>query len=135
MNTLDKKIVLLLVEDEKILANTLEEKLVSEGFTVLKAYDGEEGLKMALENHPNLILLDLLMPKVDGITMLKGLRKDSWGARAAVIILTNLESSDKISETLDVSFGNVFEYMLKTNWSLEDIVARIKERLQIKDSK
>ncbi len=132
MEKLDKKIVLLIVEDEKILANTLEDKLISEGFDVLKASDGDEGLKLALDNHPNLILLDLLMPKIDGITMLKELRKDSWGARAAVIILTNVESSDKISESLDTSFGNVFEYMLKTNWSLEDIVARIKERLNLK---
>ncbi|HEY5588140.1 MAG TPA: response regulator [Candidatus Paceibacterota bacterium] len=132
MNILNKKILLLIVEDEKMLASTLEEKLVSEGFEVLKASDGGEGLKLALDNHPNLILLDLLMPKVDGITMLKELRKDPWGARASVIILTNLESSDKISETLDIGFGNVFEYMLKTNWSLEDIVSRIKERLDLK---
>lgn len=132
MNTLNKKILLLIVEDEKMLASTLEEKLLSEGFEVLKASDGGEGLKLALDNHPNLILLDLLLPKVDGITMLKELRKDSWGARASVIILTNLESSDKISETLDIGFGNVFEYMLKTNWSLEEIVSRIKERLDLK---
>jgi DNA-binding response OmpR family regulator len=128
----NKKLVLLIVEDEKILANTLEEKLISEGFDVLKASDGGEGLKLALDKHPNLILLDLLMPKIDGITMLKELRKDSWGSRAAVIILTNVESSDKISESLDTGFGNVFEYILKTNWSLEDIASRIKERLNLK---
>ena len=100
MDKINKKIVLLIVEDEKILSDTLEEKLVSEGFEVLKAIDGEEGLKLALDSHPNLILLDLLMPKVDGITMLKKLRKDTWGERANVIILTNVESSDKISESL-----------------------------------
>lgn len=128
----NKKVVLLIVEDEKILADTLGDKLTSEGFQVFKAFDGEEGLKIALDNHPNLILLDLLMPKVDGITMLKKLRDDEWGARAAVIILTNLEGSDKISESLDIGVGNIFEYMLKTDWSLEDIVFRIKERLELK---
>ncbi len=128
----DKKNVLLIVEDEKILLETLKEKLESEGFNVVTALDGSEGLKMAIDNHPDLILLDLLLPKVDGITMLKQLRKDKWGSKAPVIILTNVESSDKIAESLSVGFGDVFEYMLKTNWSLEDMVVRIKERLALK---
>ena len=131
-NNTDKKIVLLIVEDEKTLADTLEERLKSEGFDVLKASDGGQGLKLALDNHPNLILLDLLMPKVDGLTMLNLLRKDKWGKNASVIILTNVESSDKVADTIGLGFGNVFEYMLKTNWSLDDMVARIKERLEIK---
>lgn len=132
MNKLDKKNVLLIIEDEKTLSDTLEERLTSEGFEVFKAADGDEGLKLALDKHPNLILLDLLMPKVDGITMLKELRKDAWGKRASVIILTNVESSDKIADTIGLGFGNIFEYIIKTNWSLDDVVARIKERLKIK---
>ena len=60
MIKLSKKILLLIVEDEIILADTLEEKLKSEGFEVIKAYNGEEGLNIALTKHPNLILLDLL---------------------------------------------------------------------------
>lgn len=131
-NNIDKKIVLLIVEDEKTLADTLEERLKSEGFDVLKASDGGQGLKLALGSRPNLILLDLLMPKVDGLTMLKLLRKDKWGKNAPVIILTNVESSDRVAETIGLGFGNVFEYMLKTNWSLDDMVVRIKERLEIK---
>ncbi|HEY5588320.1 MAG TPA: response regulator [Candidatus Paceibacterota bacterium] len=132
MNKIEKKIVLLVVEDEKTLADTLEERLISEGFEVVKAFDGGEGLKLALGKHPDLILLDLLMPKVDGLTMLKELKKDSWGKNASVIILTNVESSDKIAEAASLGFGNVFEYMLKTNWSLDEMVSRIKERLQLK---
>ncbi len=132
MNIQNKKIVLLIVEDEKTLTDTLEERLVSEGFEVLKASDGGEGLKIALDKHPNLILLDLLMPKVDGLTMLKDLRKDNWGKSASVIILTNVESSDKVADTIGLGFGNVFEYMIKTNWSLDDMVARIKDRLELK---
>ena len=132
MSEINKKMVLLIVEDEKTLADTLEERLMSEGFEVLKATDGGEGLKLALDSHPNLILLDLLMPKTDGLSMLKELRKDDWGKKASVIILTNVESSDKVAETIGLGFGNVFEYMLKTNWSLDEMVARIKERLEIK---
>ena len=132
MDKIDKKIVLLIVEDEKTLADTLEERLISEGFEVLKASDGGVGLKFALDKHPDLILLDLLMPKVDGLTMLSELRKDTWGKSASVIILTNVESSDKVADTMGLGFGNVFEYMLKTNWSLDEMVLRIKERLQLK---
>ena len=71
MNKLNQKILILVVEDEEILAKTLQDKLVSEGFEVLKAYDGVEGLKLATNEHPDLILLDLLMPKMDGMGMLK----------------------------------------------------------------
>ena len=132
MKKLERKTLLLLVEDEKTLSETLEERLLLEGFDVIRASDGEKGLELALGKHPDLILLDLLMPKVDGITMLKELRKDSWGVNASVIILTNVESSDKVAETIGLGFSNVFEYMVKTNWSLDDMVARIKERLNLK---
>jgi len=131
MDKITKKNVLLIVEDEKVLSNTLEERLLSEGFNVIKAFDGEEGLKLALENHPDLILLDLLMPKVDGLTMFKKLRADSWGEYAPVIILTNADSSSKVAEAMDVGHSDTFEYILKTSLSLEGVVARIKKRLNI----
>jgi DNA-binding response OmpR family regulator len=132
INKSTKDKVLLIVEDEKTLSDTLEDRLLSEGFEVLKATDGEKGLTLALVNHPDLILLDLLMPKVDGISMLKKLRGDSWGKSAPVIILTNVESSDKVADAIGLGYGDTFEYMLKTNWSLDDMVVRIKEKLDIK---
>lgn len=134
MNNTDKKLKILIIEDEKILSDSLEEKLLSEGFEVFKGFDGEEGLKLALANHPDLILLDILMPKVDGITMLRGLRKDSWGAHAAVIILTNVSDASKVAEVLASGFADIddtYEYLVKTDWSLDAIVAKIKQRLQI----
>ena len=65
----DKKRLLLIVEDETIVIKMMAEKLVSEGFEVIKAYDGLQGLKVAESEHPDLVLLDLLMPKMDGMTM------------------------------------------------------------------
>lgn len=129
----DLNVLILVVEDEKILANILEEKLISEGFGVSKAYDGEEGLKLALLNHPNLILLDLLMPKVDGMTLLRELRKDvSWGKHVPVIILTNLSSHDE-QRNRDIVDLEPSYYFMKTDKSVEEIVEKIKERLEIKN--
>ena len=62
MNEVNKKILILVIEDETILANALKEKLENEGFKVSSAYDGAEGLALALQEHPDLILLDLLIP-------------------------------------------------------------------------
>lgn len=135
MEKLYKKILILVVEDEKILINILEEKLMSEGFRVDKAFDGEQGLQIALKEHPDLILLDLLLPKVDGMSMLKKLRKDVWGSHAEVIILTNIKDTNKMVEGMSIDMDNVnntYEYILKTDQSLDGLVSRIKERLKIK---
>jgi two-component system phosphate regulon response regulator PhoB len=123
--------LILLVEDEKILVNTLREKLSSEGFKVITATDGDQALSLAIEEHPDLILLDLLLPKVDGLTMLKKLRQDPWGKHAKVIILTNVSNSAKIADSMEIGLDNTFEYLVKTGWSLDNIVSRIKDKLKI----
>lgn len=135
MEKFNKKILILVVEDEKILINILEEKLTLEGFSVTKAYDGDQGLQVALKEHPDLILLDLLLPKVDGMSMLKKLREDAWGSHAEVIILTNIKDTNKMVEGMSINMDNVnntYEYILKTDQSLDGLVSRIKERLKIK---
>ena len=132
MSKHNKKIILV-VEDEEILTRTLKDKLEEESFNVLVAANGEIGLQLALKEHPDLILLDLLMPKVDGLTMLKKLREDSWGAKANVIILTNVSDPDKVSEGMNIGPGGTYEYLIKSNWSLDDVVARVKQKLEIKD--
>ncbi len=127
----NKKVLILVVEDEKILADTLKERLESEGFKVTNAYDGLEGYNLAITEHPDLILLDLLLPKVDGLSMLKKLREDSWGLHAKIIILTNVSDPTKVAEGMKIGVGDVYEYLVKTNWSLDYVVARIKKRLKI----
>jgi DNA-binding response OmpR family regulator len=123
---------ILIVEDEEILTKTINEKLISEGFETYTAYDGIQGLDLALKFHPDLILLDLLMPKLDGLSMLKRLREDSWGSKAKVIVLSNLSDPRPITKGVDIGLNNVAMYMVKTNWTLNEMVDKIKERLEIK---
>lgn len=120
---MDNKTILV-VDDEPSLLLSLQIKLSAEGFTVLTAREGEEGLRMALERHPDLILLDILMPVMDGISMLRALRKDTWGKRVDVIILSNLSEQEK--ERTDELAG-VRDYIIKSNWNLDDIVSKIRE--------
>jgi two-component system, OmpR family, alkaline phosphatase synthesis response regulator PhoP len=124
-----KKKKILLVEDEASLLQLLSDKLIEFGFFVSTAKNGMEGLKAALKIHPDLILLDIVMPIMDGMTMLKKLRADSWGKSANVILLTNLSSSYKASES---SSMGVTEYIIKSDWILDDIVKRVKNKLTVK---
>lgn len=126
MEKLGKKI--LIVEDEEVLLGALTEKLTNEGFDTISARDGEEGLGTALKEQPDLILLDIIMPRMDGLTMLEKLRQASpWGKDVPVLILTNLSPGD---DTLkQVVRDEPAYYLVKTNWTLEEVVVKIKERL------
>lgn len=127
MSTTDPRI--LIVEDEKPLANMLADKLQAEGFTTQVAFDGQAGLAMALDWQPDLILLDLIMPKIDGMTMLRKLRQNEKGKGIHVILLTNLSDTSKVYEA--VSLG-VNDYLVKTNWDLDEIIKEIKNKLATK---
>ncbi len=120
----NKKI--LVVEDEVSLRNALRDKLTLEGYSVVTATDGEEGLEVALRDHPDLILLDIVMPKMDGMTILTRLRQDSWGQKALVIMLTNLNDAEKVSDAL---VRGSYDYLVKSDWKMEDIVAKVRQRL------
>jgi len=122
------KKVLLLVEDDEALLDALKSELnQKDEFVVFVAKDGNEGLEVALREHPQLILLDLLMPKMDGIAMLKKLREDEWGKNVKVIILTNLDDKNKIAEAVA---NRVFDYMIKSNWKLGDIYKKVSTELK-----
>lgn len=126
MNKANKKI--LIVEDELSLRGALRDKLIREGFNVLEAKNGEEGLRVALREHPDLILLDIIMPVMDGMTMLKRLREDVWGKEAKVVMLTNLSDNEKLAEA--ITHGS-YEYLVKSDWKIENVVAKIKEKLGV----
>lgn len=127
MTKIEKKI--LIVEDEASLRGALRDKLSLEGFTALEAKNGEEGLAVALRERPDLILLDIVMPKMDGMTMLKKLRAENeWGKSAPVIILTNL-TSDNEQRNRDITETEPSYYFVKTDWTLEDILTKIRELL------
>ena len=120
------KKTILVVEDDVALKTALAKKMNEEGFYVLEANNGKEGLEIAKKDHPDLILLDIIMPVMDGMTMLKELRKDNWGKNATVIFLTNLSEEGKMSEAEELGSS---AYLIKTDWSLSDLVKKIKEKL------
>ena len=124
MNKESKKI--LVVEDEAPLRTLLITELKREGINAIGAKDGEEGLGLALKEHPDLLLVDILMPKKDGLEMIKELRNDAWGAGAVVVLLTNLNDSEKIVEALQ--YGTR-EYLVKADWRIEDVIKMAKEKI------
>lgn len=123
---ISKKI--LVVENEVSTRKILVDKLRRENFTVLEAKDGFEGLTIALAEHPDLILTDIFMPKMDGMEMLNELHKDLWGKQVAVIILSNLDDDSNVVEKIKHSN---YDYLLKVNYNLSTLIDKIKIKLGI----
>lgn len=123
---------LLIVEDDSSLLRVLSDRFTDEGFKIMQAKNGEEGLESALKHHPDLILLDIIMPKMDGMTMMKKLREDVWGKQTPIIILTNLSVDDKILG--DISKTEPAYYLVKTDWDIEAVVKKVKGRLGMDES-
>ena len=118
---MDKKI--LVVEDEKAIADILEFNLRKEGYTVVCAYDGEEGLSHALEDKPDLILLDVMLPKLDGFEVCKAVRKTS---NVPIIMLTARE--EEVDKILGLELG-ADDYITKP-FSMRELMARIKANVR-----
>lgn len=121
----NKILVIEVIEDENSMRRVLKEELTDEGFKVLEAVDGEEGLKIALEEHPDLILLDLKLPKMDGIEVLKKLKEDPWGCKAKVVVLTVYNENEKIAEVLE---SGAYDYITKDG-GVENVIRIVKEKL------
>jgi len=124
----DKK-VLLVIEDDAALRNALRDYLKAEGFLVCEAENGEDGFQAALRDLPDLILLDILLPKMDGMTMMKKLRQENeWGKKVPIILLTNLSpDNEKINKV--VAENEPAYYLVKANTPIETLMEKIKERL------
>ncbi len=113
----------LIVEDETPLRKALARKLSASGFEIREARDGEEGLQLALRDHPDLILLDIIMPVMDGLTMLKKMRVDEWGKNAKVIILTNLSDESASQQSLE---NGAVDFLVKAAWTMDDVLQRVR---------
>jgi len=122
------KKTILIVEDETAIVKILSDKLNQTGYTSLTAINGLEGFKVALSKKPDLILLDILMPVMDGITMLKKLREDPWGKEVPVIIFTNVEADESI-RTGVLNTQPSF-YIIKTELKLVDLIEKINTTLE-----
>jgi len=117
---------ILFVEDEPTLQKELNEILQQEGFKILSAFDGEEALKLSREEMPDLILLDLILPKKDGFEVLKELKADEKMKDIPVIVLTNLEGLGDVEKAIDLGATS---YLVKANYKLEEVVRKIKDFL------
>ncbi|MDD5147191.1 MAG: response regulator [Candidatus Daviesbacteria bacterium] len=121
---------ILIIEDEQVLLELLSDKFKDSGFVVSEATSAEDGIKKALQDLPDLILLDILLPKMDGLTMLKKLRQDPWGETVPVIVLSNLSDQKKVSEAIEIG---VYDFLVKSEVKLADIVKQVREVLQPED--
>ncbi len=127
----NKKTTVLIVEDELIINKTYAEELRYDGFVVLTATNGKDGLKIALAKKPDLILLDILMPVMDGMTMMDKLRnKNTYGKHVPIVLLSNLSSSEeKIMQTITNTNNEPTSFFVKSDWDLDDVVKKIKSIL------
>jgi DNA-binding response OmpR family regulator len=117
-----------IVEDDKAIQLMYKMKLEREGYEIELAANGVDGLKIAEEFRPDLVLLDLRMPIMDGAEMLEKLRATSWGSNMRIIILTNISKSEAPQ---NLRFLNVDRYIVKANYTPTQVVAVIKEVLDI----
>lgn len=114
---------ILFIEDESALQRAASQVLTEEGFQVLSALDGELGLELARKEVPDLILLDLIVPKKSGFEVMEELKKDPNTKNIPVIILSNLESSGDVERAVA---SGATTYLVKTNYRLEEVVEKIK---------
>jgi len=117
---------ILIVEDEPVLMAALVDKFSREGFVVITAKNGKQGLELAISDKPDIILLDIIMPVMDGLTMLSELRKREESNTVKVILLTNLSDPVKMNEFLALG---VDSYLLKSDWKIADVVTKVRNKL------
>jgi len=116
----------LIVEDEQSMQRALKNKLEHAGYTVLAANDGEGAVEALRSSKPDLVLLDLIMPKLDGISVLRQMKGDDALRAVPVVILTNLSSGDKVAEAMQLG---TFDFLVKANYSLDDVLKKVNDRL------
>lgn len=118
----------LLVEDDTFLANIYKTKFEMEKFKVTVAENGEDGLEMAKKKKPDIILLDILLPKMDGFTVLENLKKDKAAQDIPVILLTNLGQKDDVEKGLEMGAA---DYLIKAHFKPSETVDKVKKVLDV----
>lgn len=124
------KTKILIIEDNVALQKVLTDHLINEGCRVFNAENGVKGYEVAIAEHPDIILLDLMLPEMDGFSLLKKLRKDEWGGGAKVLVMTNLMQGNALSE--QAKTYKVSGFIEKVNLTLEDLSKKIQEILSDK---
>ncbi|NQU77123.1 response regulator [Candidatus Falkowbacteria bacterium] len=124
-NKTDGKKVLL-IEDEEMLSEMYKMKFEAEGFKFLHGKDGEEGIELAKNEKPDIILLDVIMPKMDGFAVLKELKKEAITKGIKVILLTNLGQEEDVKKGKAMGAN---DYLVKANFTPAQVVAKVREVL------
>ncbi|KKS19138.1 MAG: Response regulator receiver protein [Parcubacteria group bacterium GW2011_GWC1_41_7] len=119
----------LIVEDDKFLRTLLEKKLRSESFEVVTAADGEEAMNQLVSTNPDMVLLDIILPKISGFSFLEQVQKDPNLNKIPVIILSNLAQGEDVQKGKDLG---AIDYFVKANTSLEDLIKKVRAFLQDK---
>jgi len=117
---------ILFIEDESALQKTFNDALSGEGYDVVSALDGETGLRLAKELKPDLIILDLVLPKIHGLDVLRKLKASEETNSIPVIILTNLEDIKDVEKSIELGATT---YLVKSQYSLEEVISKIKQAL------
>lgn len=118
---------ILIIEDESALQKTIGDILIQEGYEIVSALDGEKGLELAKAENPDLILLDLVLPKMHGFEVLKALKEDKGTRDTPIIVLTNLEAMGDVEKALELGATT---YLVKASYSLEEIIDKVKKALR-----
>lgn len=117
---------ILFIEDESALQRAVTQVLAEENYQIFSALNGEIGLELAKKERPDLILLDLILPKIDGFAVLEELKKDDATKNITVMVLSNLEGSGDVERALELGATT---YLVKANYRLEEVVEKIKQVL------
>ena len=117
---------ILFIEDESALQKTFGEILKQEGYEMISALDGEVGLRLAKDKKPDLILLDLILPRIHGFEVLKKLKEDKETKEIPIIVLTNLEGIGDVDKAIELGATT---YLVKAQYTLEEVVEKIKKAL------
>ncbi|HXK32215.1 MAG TPA: response regulator [Candidatus Paceibacterota bacterium] len=118
---------ILIVEDDKFLRDLISQKLLKESFDIAQAVDGEDGIKKIKEEHPDLILLDLILPGIDGFEVLTQMKADPSIASIPVIILSNLGQKEDIEKGLKLGAN---DFLIKAHFTPGEIIEKIKNVLK-----
>lgn len=120
---------ILVIEDEKFLRELISQKLKNEGFETLQATNGEDGLKVAKEKKPELILLDLYLPgSIDGWKVIEELKKDPLSAKISIIVLSNYGQKEFIEKALNLGAD---DFLIKAHFAPSEIIKKVKTALKL----
>jgi DNA-binding response OmpR family regulator len=119
---------ILIVEDDPILQKTISNFLSLEGFEMVTASNGEEGISVAKKENPDLILLDVILPKKDGFEVIEALKADEGTKKIPIILLTNLGSLNDVEKALKLGATN---YLVKADYKMEEVAKKVKEVLKM----